>query len=272
MNYKRGSLHLIAVFALFISFSSCINQSRNVKITDISLDEFIIHDAAGEQIPAFEEVINVEIVSHVVALSPIDLGFPRIEHVINSYEKTIKKHSNRYGFDWRLILAVMNQESRFRVRAVSHRGAYGLMQIMPTTGRDLSNALGIEGVSNPKDNIAGGVYYLWRLYNLFESDDNSLFSGLHDDDRIRLTLAAYNGGPSRVRDAQRLAMFLQLDPHSWETIRDLLPMLSRRYDSLHQYIWESGRPTGGYFMGWPETINYVESVMVYYDHYRDIFE
>ena len=203
-----------------------------------------------------------------------DLGFPRIQNILNSYEETIKEYANRYSFDWRLILAVMNQESRFQIQAVSHRGAYGLMQIMPMTGRDVSMALGIDGVRQPKDNIAGGVYYLWRVRSLFDVPTDITAADLHpdDDDIIRLSLAAYNAGPTRVRDAQQLAIYLGLNPYRWQVIKDLLPMLSRRYYTLHQYVWENGRPEGGYFHGWPETMNYVDNVMGYYAYYRLIFE
>lgn len=203
-----------------------------------------------------------------------DLGFPRIQNILNSYEETIKEYANRYNFDWRLILAVMNQESRFRIQAVSHRGAYGLMQIMPTTGRDVSTALGIESVMQPQDNIAGGVYYLWYVRSLFNVPEDIIEADLHpdDDDIIRLSLAAYNAGPTRVRDAQQLAIYLGLNPYRWQVIKDLLPMLSRRYYTLHQYVWENARPEGGFFHGWPETVNYVDNVMGYYAYYRIIFE
>ncbi len=203
----------------------------------------------------------------------MDLGYPRIERILDSHEETIRRYANRYGLDWRLILAVMNQESRFNARAVSHRGAFGLMQIMPTTGEELSIALGIEGVSIPEDNIAGGVYYLWRMYTMFNPPDAEYIDDKDRTfDRLRLALAAYNGGPTRIRDAQQLARYLNLDPYRWEIIRLLLPMLSRRYSSLHSYVWEGGRPIGGYFDGYGETLNYVERTIEYYAYYRQIFE
>ncbi len=201
-----------------------------------------------------------------------DLYYPRIESFLESYEQIIKRYANRYGFDWRLILAVMNQESRFRIQAVSPMGAYGLMQIMPATGREISDTLLIDNVSHPENNIAAGVYYLWWLYTMFHPDDEMRLSGANETDRLQLALAAYNGGPSRVRDAQQLARYLNLDPYRWVHIKPLLQMLSRRYYTLHQYVWDNGRPSGGYFNGWPETINYVESVMEYYLYYKDIYE
>jgi membrane-bound lytic murein transglycosylase MltF len=222
---------------------------------------------------AFEEEI-VKDISQFDYEVRNDLGFPRIQYILHSYEETIKEYANRYNFDWRLILAVMNQESRFRIQAVSHRGAYGLMQIMPMTGMDVSVALGIDDFQQPKDNIAGGVYYLWRVRSLFDEPTDMIDADSQpdDDDIIRLSLAAYNAGPTRVRDAQQLAVYLGLNPYRWQVIRDLLPMLSRQYYTLHRYVWESGRPEGGYFHGWPETVNYVDNVMGYYTYYRLIFE
>jgi membrane-bound lytic murein transglycosylase MltF len=217
-----------------------------------------------------EETIRMEDLDY---LTRMDLGYPRIGRILDSQGAIIKRYANRYGFDWRLILAVMNQESRFRAQAVSHRGAYGLMQIMPMTGQEVSSALGIDGVALPEDNIAGGVYYLWRLHTMFDQGDvKSTDDTMREFDRLRLALAAYNGGPTRIRDAQRLAEYLNLDPNSWEVIRALLPMLSRRYASLHRYVWEQGRPQGGYFEGYEETLNYVDRTVEYYAYYRQMFE
>lgn len=204
-----------------------------------------------------------------------DLGYPRIESVVDSYEQVIKRYATRYEFDWRLILAVMNQESRFETQAVSHRGAFGLMQIMPITGEEISSSLGIDGILLPEDNIAGGIYYLWRLYNLFDPvDEHSEANSDVDRDyhRLRLALAAYNGGPTRVQDAQAIARYLNLNPYRWEIVRDVLPMLSRRYASLHRYVWDTGRPRGGYFEGFDETINYVNKTIEYYSYYRQLFK
>jgi len=206
-------------------------------------------------------------------LKRMDLGFPRIDKVLDSYEETIKLYANRYGFDWRLILAVMNQESRFRTQAVSHRGAFGLMQIMPVTGEEVSSELGMESIRLPEDNIAGGVYYLWRMHTMFNPVDSDESNNEEREfDRLRLALAAYNGGPTRIRDAQRLARYLNLDPYKWEIIRDILPMLSRRYSTLHSFVWENDRPTGGYFEGYNETLNYVDRTVEYYAYYRQMFE
>jgi membrane-bound lytic murein transglycosylase F len=154
----------------------------------------------------------------------------------------------------------MKQESRFSPTAESGRGAYGLMQLMPETSEEIARDLSIDDLSHPNNNIRGGVYYMRQLYDLFE--------GAAEADRIKLTLAAYNAGIGRIYDAQDLAAYLREDPLTWKSIRDMLPLLSRRYDSLHRSVWDGEKPKAGYFGNSGETVKYVESVMGHYDDYR----
>ena len=185
---------------------------------------------------------------------------PTTREILRSYGPAIRQNAARYGFDWRLILATMKQESRFSPSAESHRGASGLMQIMPTTGEEVARALDMENLSHPENNIRGGIYYLRELYELFE--------GAEEGDRIKLTLAAYNAGIGRVYDAQEIAAYLHENPLEWESIKDALPLLSRRHGSLHKGIWNASKPKTGWFGNSRETISYVESVMNHYDEYR----
>ncbi len=181
-------------------------------------------------------------------------------NIIKSYGPLIKECSRSYGFDWRLTLAIMKAESSFLDSAVSPMGAEGLMQIMPATQVHVARALDLEDVVEPQNNIRAGVYYFSRLYRLFE--------GAEENDRLRLTLAAYNAGPGRVFDAQDIARYLNEDPTRWASIRDALPLLSGRYYTLHRQVWEKQRPRSGLFTNHRETISYVEKVMNYYDEYR----
>ena len=128
------------------------------------------------------------------------------ERCIRNYGPTIKRYAGRYGFDWRLVLAIMKQESRFLRAAESHKGAEGLMQLMPVTGEELARKLELDDISHPEHNIQAGIFYLRRLYDLFE--------GSGDADRLKLTLAAYNAGLSRVIDAQELASSLEAVLHT----------------------------------------------------------
>lgn len=180
--------------------------------------------------------------------------------IVRTYGPTIKLYAARYGFDWRLILATMKQESRFSPTAESHRGAYGLMQLMPETEEEIAKELDVEDLSRPHDNIRGGVYYLHQLYALFEEAPEA--------DRIKLTLAAYNAGIGRIYDAQELAAYLHENPLAWTSIKEMLPLLSRRHESLHRSVWNQDKPRAGFFKNPQETIRYVENVMSHYDEYQ----
>lgn len=190
-------------------------------------------------------------------VAPLD---PSTRTTLRTYGPTIRKYAEKYGFDWRLILAIMKQESRFAADAESHRGAFGLMQIMPVTEEEVARILEIDDLSHPKNNIRGGIFHLKRLYRLFE--------GAEEADRIKLALAAYNAGIGRIYDAQEVAAYLHDNPRKWEDIKDALPYLSKRYSTLHRSIWQQDRPRAGWFKNPRETIAYVESVMNYYDEYR----
>ncbi len=80
-----------------------------------------------------------------------------------------------------LIHAVMHVESAYKVKAKSHKGAQGLMQLMPAT----ANRLGVKNSYDPAQNIEGGAKYLRELLTLFNND-------------ITLTIAAYNAGENAV--------------------------------------------------------------------------
>jgi membrane-bound lytic murein transglycosylase F len=181
------------------------------------------------------------------------------ERILKLYGKTIHEYSRRYDLDWRLVFAVMHQESRFSIEAESHRGAIGLMQIMPATFETIAERMGLEDIMNPQNNIAAGIKHLSMLSNSFE--------GALPGDRTRLTLAAYNAGIGRVLDAQHLAVYLNDNPMTWEGVRDALPFLSKRYTTLHERAWESDRPRNGYFKDYRQTVEYVDRVMAYYNDY-----
>lgn len=96
----------------------------------------------------------------------------------------VQNLSEREGMDPALIMAVVHVESRFEPKAVSERGARGLMQIDHRTARHL----GLRNPLDPMANLRAGIRYLSRLRKLFSGDDV-------------LALAAYNAGPTRVRAA-----------------------------------------------------------------------
>jgi membrane-bound lytic murein transglycosylase F len=188
--------------------------------------------------------------------------------ILNKYGKTIHKYSDKYGVDWRLVVAVMKVESQFDHSAESQKGAKGFMQIMPATQTEIAEKFGLESEAfdDPHGNIRGGIFYLARLYNQYGNDD------LSEENRVKFTLAAYNAGPGRINDAQKMAKYVNDNPKEWKSVKNSLSLLSKKYASLHRFVWEEQKPTNGYFKGWKETSNYVESVMSYYNEYRKVFD
>ena len=184
--------------------------------------------------------------------------------ILNKYGKTIHNYSQKYGIDWRLVIAVMKVESQFNPSALSHRGAKGFMQIMPTTQSEIAGKLGkeIDFFNDPHGNIKGGIFYLSKLYKQFDG------MGLSEENKIKFTIAAYNAGYSRILDAQKMAYYVNDDPKEWKSIKNSMPLLSKKYSSLHRFVWDGRKPTSGYFKDWKQTANYVESVMAYYNEYR----
>jgi len=176
----------------------------------------------------------------------------------------VKQYASVYGLDYRFVLALVKKESRFDANAVSDRGAYGLMQIMPPTVSEISDKLNMETVSTPRGNVHAGIYYFAEILKLF--------GGLDPENRLRLSLAAYFAGPSRIYDAQDVAAYIGENPTSWASVRSALPLLSKRFYSLHRAIWERGKPKNGYFGDSRQTLAYVDSVMENYKEYQKVFD
>jgi membrane-bound lytic murein transglycosylase F len=178
---------------------------------------------------------------------------------LNQYIPLVKKYSDEYKVDWVLVLSVMKQESSFDHDAVSYRGAYGLMQIMPMTQIEIAEKIGVEEASTPRNNIKAGIYHLKSLFIMFKN--------IPREDRIRLSLAAYNAGLGRIQDAQKIASYLGNDPHKWSSICAALPFLSKKNYTLHSRIWSDGYPPNGYFHSARQTVQYVDNIMSCYDRY-----
>jgi soluble lytic murein transglycosylase-like protein len=132
-------------------------------------------------------------------------GFTTGDVLIDSY---IVDSSRRYGIDPLLIYSQMHQESSFKLRATSPKGASGLMQLMPATAR----RMGVANIYDPKQNIDGGVKYMRLLLDMFGGD-------------INLALAGYNAGEGAVMKYGN-----QIPPYN-ET-QEYVRRISERYNSI----------------------------------------
>ncbi|NOR74828.1 MAG: transporter substrate-binding domain-containing protein [Draconibacterium sp.] len=173
---------------------------------------------------------------------------------ISEYDNIVKEIANEYNWDWRLVSSIIYHESRFNAEAGSWAGAYGLMQIMPTTAK----GLGIEDYHDPKQNIKGGVLLMNWLNNQF------LKSIPDSTERVKFVLASYNIGMGHVKDAQRLAEKYGKNRFIWEDNVDffLLNKSSEKYykDPVCRF---------GYCRG-VEAYNYVSRVLGNYNHYLNV--
>lgn len=183
---------------------------------------------------------------------------------IEDYYPVIRKYAKRYGFDWRLIVAQILKESRFRENARSGKGAVGLMQIMPGTAEDIRREMDIEYIANnPRENITAGIYHLFKQLRYFRQANG--------DERMKLALAAYNSGAGHILDAQDIASFFQLNPNLWPSVRHTLPRLTRKDWQLHLEIWDLGIPPHGHFNGYRQTIAYVDDIVKNYYYLRKMY-
>lgn len=168
----------------------------------------------------------------------------RLQTRLPRYESVIKYYARKYGFDWRLIAAVVYQESHFNPRAESFTGVKGLMQVTLSTAQEV----GISNRLDSRQSIKGGIKYLHKLYSRWEE--------IPGRDRMYFALASYNVGYGHVRDAQRLAEKRGLDAGEWSSLKQTLPLLS-----LKKYYQET---KNGYARG-SEPVRYIEHIQTYYD-------
>ena len=106
------------------------------------------------------------------------------------FQPIVLKAANRHKVDPAMVMAIIMVESSYNPKAISKKGAKGLMQLMPTTAR----SLGVKDIFNPEHNINAGVRYFKKLLNRFNGD-------------VELALAAYNAGSRKVREHRGIPPF-----------------------------------------------------------------
>lgn len=173
---------------------------------------------------------------------------------ISRFDEEIKQISKEYNFDWRLLSAIIYQESKFTEGNESWAGAYGLMQFMPTVGP----VYDVYPDSPPEVQIRGGMKKINRNYNDWKEIPDSI-------QRLKFTLATYNAGLGHIKDAQGLTKKHGKDPLVWD-------------DNVEEFILKLSKPKyyqdevcrSGYFRG-VETYQYVRKVFIRYNEYSRSF-
>ncbi len=133
----------------------------------------------------------------------------QVRRTVHLYQAIIHKVAHRYKINPALVKAIIMAESGYDPRAVSHRGAQGLMQLMPET----ADMLGVSDSFDPEHNITAGVRYFRQLIDRFDGDPT-------------LALAAYNAGPSNVRRHQGIPPY--------QTTRRYVKKVLAYYDCYRQ--------------------------------------
>ena len=139
-----------------------------------------------------KKLFVVFVIAIIAALSILNL--PILEKIIYPYpnQAIIEKYATQYGVDPLFVISVIREESKFIPQSESHKGAKGLMQLMPSTAEEVAKSLGDktyseEGLLTPEKNIQYGTWYLASLQKAFAGN-------------MTLVTAAYNGGRGHVQE------------------------------------------------------------------------
>lgn len=200
MLYQRLST-LFAIFwvlACGIAFADVLilDSGKTIRIKQYEVRGTSMHVTINDRA---EMVIPVEWVREIRvvpedALPEPDLAFDAATELIRefAYSDLIVSLSRKHHIDWKMVAAVMAVESNFNPRAISHKGAQGLMQLMPATAR-------MYRVSDPYDpiqNIEAGVLHLKMLVERYKG-------------KLELVLAAYNSGEKTVEHYRGIPPFAE---------------------------------------------------------------
>lgn len=173
---------------------------------------------------------------------------------LSPYDSLIKRGAQKLGWDWRLLAAVIYQESKFNPYGESWAGARGLMQLMPETAK----RFGARNVNDPAQSLKAGVGYLKYL-------DNYWSKSVPDSvERLKFVLASYNAGLSHILDARRL------------TAKHASAEDARKWAGhVESYLLKKSDPkfyrdpvvSAGYCKC-EEPVNYIKDVFDRYDEYK----
>src|SRR6516162_1805476 len=164
----------LGVFLGVMSTGLLLSTSAGAQVYRLSEGDGTVHFTNAPTDPRYKNLAGYS--------SGTSAGFLRLPPADTArYGAEIKAAADRYGVPERLVQAVIRAESAFNPKAVSVKGAQGLMQLMPET----ASMLGVRNSFDPQQNIDGGVRHLRGLIDRFGND-------------LPLALAAYNAGEKAV--------------------------------------------------------------------------
>ena len=154
--------------------------------------------------------------------------------VTDRYDETFRKYAQRFfgpGYDWRVFKAQAMAESNIDMNAKSWVGARGIMQLMPSTFREIhTKNPEMASINKPEWNIGAGIYYDRELYLQWLDQQG-------DTDSQPFMMGSYNAGRGTLLRAQRVAKNEVLDPTLWLSITTVAPNVPRwRYSETLNYV------------------------------------
>ena len=174
---------LLAAFATHTRADYFVLRSGarlNVNAWELVGDHYKIQLNGGTAELPFVDVVSIE-------PEEIFVAAPRMPLTQAPFGQMIQAASEKYGVDADLVFSVIAAESNFNPKAISRRGARGLMQLLPTT----ATRFGVKDIFDPGQNIDAGTRYLRDLLKTYQGN-------------MALTLAAYNAGPGAVQKYGRV--------------------------------------------------------------------
>jgi soluble lytic murein transglycosylase-like protein len=184
-------------------------SAASVLAQTYQVDNFDFPNAVQIQTPKVEPAkkFPAKRLVHLTSL-PLNASLGGFTTGSSEVDNFIVESGKRNSVDPLLLYSIMHQESSFKLRALSPKGARGLMQLMPPT----ASRFGVTNIWDPKQNIEGGARYMRFLLDLFSGD-------------VRLALAGYNAGEGAV-----MKYGYQVPPYA-ET-REYVRRIGNRYSML----------------------------------------
>jgi membrane-bound lytic murein transglycosylase MltF len=227
-------LHENVVVAKDLQIAAAIR--KNSPKLKAELDEFIKTHGRGT---AFGNILFARYMKSAKYLKSAtsDADMKRFNAIVALF----RKYSEKYNVDWLLMAAQGYQESRLDQSVKSQVGAVGVMQVMPTTGKELK----VGDIRQVEPNIHAGVKYMRFMIDQYYAKEP-----MDDLNKALFTFASYNAGPGRVRQLRREAEKQGLNPNVW--FNNVERVASARI----------GR----------ETVTYVSNIYKYYIAYKLVVE
>ena len=175
---------------------------------------------------------------------------------ISELDNHFREAADSINWDWKLIAAICYTESKFDSTAVSHVGAYGVMQMLPNTLRSLGVPDSLH--TDTRTNIYAGAMYLKKLERIFRRISDF-------DERLNFVLASYNAGIGQVNDAMALAQKYGRSRYVWNNGVDTFLILKKYPEYYNDSICKTGS-----FNSSDETLQFVKKVTRRWKRYQHL--